>query len=91
MARLIVTAQVEDATSWEEGFRTHGDLFKEQTVTAVHLGANEQNEVATYWEVDDLDKYLALLDSQETAEAMEADGVKRETVKVFVLDKQFNP
>ena len=27
--------------------------------------------------------------SPETAEAMAFDGVKRETVKVFVLDKEF--
>ncbi len=29
------------------------------------------------------------MDSPETAEAMALDGVKRETVKVFVLDKEF--
>jgi hypothetical protein len=28
--------------------------------------------------------------SPATAEAMAFDGVKRETVKVFVLDKEFN-
>jgi hypothetical protein len=30
------------------------------------------------------------LDAPGTAEAMAADGVKRDTVKVFVLDKDFN-
>ncbi len=29
------------------------------------------------------------MDSPATAEAMASDGVKRETVKVFVLDKEF--
>jgi len=32
---------------------------------------------------------MATLDSPATAEAMAFDGVKRETVKVFVLDKTF--
>ena len=26
MPKVVVTAQVEDATKWEEGFRTHVDL-----------------------------------------------------------------
>ena len=30
-------------------------------------------------------------DSPETAEAMANDGVKRDTVKVFVLDRRFDP
>jgi hypothetical protein len=29
------------------------------------------------------------MDSPETAEAMAIDGVKRETVKIYVLDKEF--
>ena len=37
---------------------------------------------------DDLNLFLQGLDSPATAEAMAADGVKRETVKVFVLDKE---
>jgi hypothetical protein len=32
--------------------------------------------------------YLKGLESQETADAMAYDGVKRETVKIFVLDKE---
>ena len=33
MPRVVVTAQVEDLVKWEEGFRTHGDLFRSQTVS----------------------------------------------------------
>ena len=40
-------------------------------------------------EPDDLDTFMTILDSPATAEAMAADGVQRETVKVFVLDKEF--
>ncbi len=90
MPKIVVTAQVEDPVKWEEGFRTHGDLFKSQTVTRpINIATIEGNEVAVCFEPDDLDTFLKILDSPATAEAMEFDGVKRETVKVFVLDKQF--
>ena len=32
MPKVVITAQVEDAMKWEKGFRTHGSLFKSQTV-----------------------------------------------------------
>jgi hypothetical protein len=87
MPRIIITAQVEDAANWEKGFRTHGDLFREQSTTAVNFTVTNDNEVAVHFEADNLDKYMELLESPATAEAMALDGVKRETVKVFVLDK----
>jgi hypothetical protein len=33
---------------------------------------------------------LATLSSPENVQAMEADGVKRQTVKAFILDKEFS-
>jgi len=42
-----------------------------------------------YAEVKDVAKYFEVLESKATAEAMAQDGVKRETVKTFVLDKEF--
>ncbi len=90
MPRVIITAQVEDSADWEKGFRTHGGLFNDYTATAIHFTATDENEIAILWELDDLDKFLALVESPETIEAMEFDGVKRETVKTFVLDKLFD-
>ncbi len=92
MPKVIVTAQVEDAVKWEAGFRTHGDLFRSQTVTtAVGFGIREGNEVAVCVEPANLDTFLAGLDSPDTAAAMAQDGIKRETVKVYVIDKEFQP
>ncbi len=90
MTRIIATAQVEDSAKWEEGFRTHGDLFKDMTVTAIHFTATAENEVAAHFEVANLDKYFEVFESPATAEAMAFDGFKRETAKVFVLDKEFD-
>ena len=90
MPKVVVTAQVKDPVKWEEGFRTHGDLFRSQTVAQpINFATIEGNEVAICVEPDDLDTFMKILDSPATAEAMEFDGVKRETVKVFVLDKEF--
>ena len=87
MFRAIVTAQVKDSANWEIGFRNHAGLFNQYTATAIHFAATNDNEVAILWEVANLDIFLAQLDSPETAEAMAYDGVDRETVKVYVLDK----
>jgi hypothetical protein len=57
--------------------------------SATYFATTGDNEVVLYSEPDDLDKYMEVLESTETAEAMAADGVKRDTVKVFVLDKEF--
>ena len=90
MSRAIITAQVEDSANWENGFRSHVGLFRAYTATAIHFSTTNDNEVAILWEVANLDKFLEQLDSPETAEAMAQDGVKRESVKVYVLDKELN-
>ena len=56
----------------------------------VQFTASDENEIAILWEVDDASKFLALVDTQATADAMELDGVKRDTVKIHVLDKAFD-
>lgn len=90
MPKVVVTAQVEDPLKWERGFRTHGDLFRSQSVTKpISFATIEGNQVAICAEPDDLDTFMKILDSPATAEAMAFDGVKRETVKVFALDKEF--
>ena len=91
MPRVAIIAEVEDLAKWEEGFRTHGELLKNQTVTSCQYSMNEGNEVAVLFEIDDLDTYMQVLESPATAEAMAFDGINRETVKIFVLDKQFTP
>ena len=89
MAKIIFTSQVEDSVKWAEGFVTHGDLFIEMTITNIEYTATKENEIAICFEVDDPDKYFEIMDSPATAEAMTFDGVKRDTFKVFVLDKEF--
>ncbi len=90
MAKIIITAKVEDAAKWEEGFRTHGDLLRSMTSTVSYFTISADNELTIYADVDDVDKYFEVMDSPATEEAMAFDGVLRDTVKVSVLDKEFS-
>ncbi|GJM27917.1 MAG: hypothetical protein DHS20C17_05520 [Cyclobacteriaceae bacterium] len=89
MTKVLITAEVEDSTKWEEGFRTHADLFRSQSINKpIQFSINENNKVGVCFEPEDIDTYMGILDSPATAEAMAFDGVKRETVQIFVLDKE---
>lgn len=89
MTKVIITAEVEDAAKWEKGFRSHGDLFKKMTISKpIQISTNDKNEACVCSEPEDLDTYMEIFNSPATAEAMAYDGVKRDTVKVFVLDKE---
>jgi hypothetical protein len=88
MVRIVITAQVDDSAKWEQGFRTHGELLRSMGSTAVYFCTTDKNEVAVYSEATDLAKYMEMLESPAVAEAMAHDGVKPDTVKIFVLDKE---
>ena len=90
MPKVIVTAEVEDSVEWEKGFRTHVDLFRSQygINKPIHFAVIEGNQVAVCFEPDDMETYMKGFNSPATAEAMAVDGVKRETVKVYVLDRE---
>ena len=90
MPRIVVTAQVDDGAEWETKFRTHGDLFRDQTVTEPVQFAVDGNDVTIVFEPNDLDTWKALLESDRTAQAMAHDGVHRDTVKIVVLDKRMD-
>ena len=89
MAKVIITAKVEDSAKWEEGFRTHGELLRSMTSTVTYFTISEDNELTLYAEPDEVDKFLEVMASSATEEAMAHDGVKRDTVKISVLDKEF--
>lgn len=92
MPKVVLTAQVKNVDAWEKAFRTHGELFKSQgqPTSPILYSKGAGNEVVVCSEVADVAAYQKMVDSPETIAAMEQDGVKRETVKVFVLDKTFS-
>lgn len=88
MARVLVVAQCEDPKKWRENFVKHADLFRSMGATAPVSFGQDGNAVAVMLEVRDLDTYQKILQSQATADAMAMDGLRRDTVKMFVLDGQ---
>ena len=86
--KVLVIAEVEDPKKWEKGFRTHGDLFRSQSVKKPVDFAIVGNKVAVCMRPKDLDTFMEIFQSPATADAMKLDGVKRETVQTFVLDNR---
>ena len=88
MPKIVLTCQVKDPVKWEAGFRTHGDVFKTYKLQAPVSFSVTGNEVALCMETADLAAFKKAMESPATEKAMAFDGVKRETVKMFVLDKE---
>ena len=89
MPKVLVMSQVQDPVKWEAGFRTHGDLFRKMKVDTMHY-AIHGNEASALADTKDLDTFMRFMESQAVADAMKFDGVKRETVKVVVIDKELH-
>lgn len=87
MARVLMTAQVQDGVQWEKSFRTHGDIFATYGLLAPVEFTVSGNDVAISVEVADAGTFLKTMGETETQQAMEADGVNRASVRVYVLDR----
>ncbi len=90
MTMVILTADVEDANQWEREYRTHQELFRAAGLGAMHYTVNDDGHVVICTDVDDVSAYMDFINSQPTRDAMKNDGVKRESVKVVVLDKKLS-
>jgi hypothetical protein len=90
MPKVILTAQVDDAQKWEAGFRTHGDVLRTYDLNGPVEYSIVGNDVALYMETKDIDKLKRTMQLPETAAAMAFDGVQRNTVKVFVMEKKMD-
>lgn len=90
MAKVIVTAQVQDAAKWEASFRTHHEIFRTYNLTAPVAYTVSGNEVAVCMETGNVDTFMQALSLPATTDAMASDGVKKETLKIHVLDKSLS-
>ena len=88
MVTVLVVAQCKDPRKWEESFVAHGPLFRTMGATGpAHYGL-DGNSAAVLMDMKDLDHFDKMMSSQAIADAMAADGVLRETARLFVLDKK---
>ena len=67
----------------------HGALFRSYTITKPINFATAGDQIVACFEPDDLGTLMMNMDSPVNVKAMAADGVRRETVKVFVLVREF--
>jgi hypothetical protein len=85
---VIITAEVQDPVKWEARFRTHVDLFRSYDLRAPVHFTMAGKEVAACFQPKNLDSFREAIESQASVESMAFDGVKPDTVQMFVLDKQ---
>ena len=86
MTKVVARAEVEDIERWKNGFVTHSELFKKQGVTIAYYGVGEGNKVAACFETTNLNAFMEILESSDTAEAISQDGIIDGTVEIFVVD-----
>jgi hypothetical protein len=91
MPMVILTADVKDGRAWESAYRSHGDLFRAAGIGTLHYTVGDDGHVVMCLDTDDVEGYMNFMKAQATQDAMKNDGVKRETVKLFVLDRKFSP
>lgn len=91
MPRIVATIEVEDLDAWEKGFLTHGDLFRRQTIEGRYdyTMIEDGNRVVLCADVRDIDTFFEVLGTPDGEDAKDVDGVKRESIRFYVMDKAF--
>ena len=93
MTHVLITHEVEDAERWLaawSGPDSRRKLFKANGAKHVHTfqDANNPNLTGLVVAVADMDKFMAMLESDEGQAAAAADGVKMDTMVLLVEKNQ---
>lgn len=94
MTMMIAFHEVEDgerwAKAWRKGPGSRHELLAEAGVAAARTFRDPGNPNSTglLWEVSDMEKLQAFMDSDEAKKAMAEDGLKVETLRMLV---EFTP
>ncbi len=86
---IAVRAEVESVDHWKTQFKTHGDVFKSQGVSMVHMGAADEKTVIAIFETNDPDEFIRIFNDPVTMDAMSDDKVTG-GVEMFLIDETFN-
>ena len=86
---IAVRAEVESVDHWKTQFKTHGDFFKSQGVSMVHMGAADEKTVIAIFETNDPDEFIRIFNDPVTMDAMSDDKVTG-GVEMFLIDETFN-
>ena len=85
---LIAVDEVESVDHWKTQFKTHVDVFRNQGVSIVHMGASNDNKVIAIFDTNDQDEFIRIFNDPVTAEAMADDKVTG-GVEMFLIDESF--
>ena len=94
MTTMIAFHEVEDgerwAKAWQKGPGSRHEMLAQAGVTAARTFRDPANPNSTglLWEVSDMEKLQAFMDSDEAKKAMAEDGLKAETLRMLV---EFTP
>lgn len=83
MSKLVVTHVVDDVAHWLASPKRH-EVFAVLTNIVTFFDASDPHKVAVSADVADMATYEAVMKSAAGAAAMKYDGVRPETVKVYV-------
>ena len=84
MPKLIATHEVDDVAHWLASPKREEVFAGVATNITTFVHPSEPNRVALSMDVADMDAFEALMKSDAAAAAMKYDGVRPETVVVFV-------
>ena len=93
METVVVFHEVEDgqrwANAWQKGQGSRHEMFARAGVTArTFRDPNNPSSTGLLLEVSDMDRWLALLESDEGKQAIAEDGLKVETMRML---REFTP
>ena len=92
MAHVLITHEVDDAEAWLAAWRgpdSRHKLFKDNGAKMVHtfVDPSSPNLTGLVVAVADMDKFMAMLQSDEGKAAAAADGVRMDTMVLLVEKK----
>ena len=93
MTHVMITHEVDDAEKWLaawSGPDSRHKLFKDNGAKMVHTfqDASNPNLTGLVVAIADMDKFMAMLESDEGKAAAAADGVRMDTMVLLVEKKQ---
>ena len=84
MPKLIVIHEVEDVRHWLDSPKREEVFAGVASSIETYVHPEDTNRVALSMDVTDMDSFRKVVESDAGAEAMKYDGVRPETLTVFV-------
>lgn len=84
MPRLIATHEVDDVAHWSSSPKREEVFGSVATDIRTFVDPNRPNHVGLSMDVSDMAAFQAVMESEAGAEAMQYDGVRRDTIAIYV-------